>query len=438
MELKQLFHLFADNLFVRYLMIKGKIKMKNYGWIFLLLIGVCDCAQSTNGTASDSTDTSSTATDNSSTSTETSSIGTDTSSTGTDTGSTTTETSSIGTDTSSTATDTSSIETDTSSAGTDSSTTATDTSSTATDTSSTGTGILFGFWGLNNFSDSSAELDAVNANFNATVFQVAADVSRYTIRELGWIDGHMKVTMRLTRDHQYYTTDGTATGPFSLALWKAELDRWNTIESGTTTYAAEVQPYITDGTLVGHMILDDIQNFSVDPTAAELDEMARYSQTLFPGLMTFVRNKATTMPVPTAGKYVYLDACVNQYTNYPGYSDGDITIYARDQAQTALDLGLKIINGMNIADGGDGTSAHLGASAAGSSGIPHYAMTATEITTYGTALLAHGLAQSPIMFLMWEYDGIQVWQDGSIGSNYFDTADVKAALAGLGVLAAEY
>jgi len=300
------------------------------------------------------------------------------------------------------------------------------------------TSILYGFWGMNTFSDSPTDINAVAADFNATVFQVASSDPEYAVnQQLPDVeDSLMKVTMRLTEDHESYT-DGS--GNFDIGLWKSDLDRWTAIDVGGATYADEVLPFIENGTLVGHMLLDDIYTFAGNPpTGDELDEMASYSQTIFPGLMTFVRAKASDMPIPSGGSYEDLDACVNQYTNYPGFSDGDVTIYAETEAQTALDLNLQIINGMNIADGGDGSSGQLGATAAGSSGIPKYAMTATEITTYGTALLAHGLAQDPIMFLMWEYDGSQIWQDGSIGSDYFSQADIAAALAGLGTLAAEF
>lgn len=274
--------------------------------------------------------------------------------------------------------------------------------------------ILFGFWGLNDFIDADG-LEQVQTDFNSTVFQVASSGPGYTVNTLLPLvkESGMKVTLRMTPGPDY-------NNDFDLEGWKDHIDTW--AESG-------VQAYIDDGTLVGHMLLDDILNFSyisgsTDPTGDELDEMARYSEEAFPGLMTFVRNQATTTPVPTGGEFTYLDAVVNQYR----YQEGDVETYVATESATADSLNVRSIYGMNIVDGGDGTS--------GIEGIrtEKYAMTATEITEYGEVLLA--AADYPL-FLMWEFDGEDLWQDGTtIGSDYFSQAALKAALAGLGTIAA--
>lgn len=270
--------------------------------------------------------------------------------------------------------------------------------------------VLFGFWGLNgNISESG--LADVAERFNASVFQVASSAPNYTVTTLLPLvqASGMKVTLRMTEDHSAYTTDGN----FDLALWKVQLVAWQ--NSG-------VQTYIDNGTLIGHMLLDDIDTFTgTDPTAAELDEMARYSQELLPGLFTFVRQKCSNMP---EGNYLYVDACVNQYTNYQGYSDGPVNDYIVEQTMAAEERSLNMINGLNIANGGDGSSGQVGWSAG------KYAMSAEEITTYGTALLD---VPDVEMFLMWEYDAEELWSDGAtIGSDYFDSPELRAALAALG------
>ncbi len=291
------------------------------------------------------------------------------------------------------------------------------------DTHEPATPILFGFWGLNGYHTTEGLAD-VQTRFNATVFQVAGSASNYTANTLLPLveASGMKLTLRLTRDHSYYTTSGN----FDLAKWKTELDAWDSYN---------IQSYIDNGTLVGHMLLDDIDTFSgSDPTAAELDEMARYSEEKFPGLMTFVRQKCNRMPTPSIndGQYIYVDNCVNQYTNYPGYSDGPIADYVMAQKAAADSLGLGVINGLNIANGGDGSSGQTGWSTG------KYAMSAEEITEYGEALLAMPDVQ---MFLMWEYDGDELWYDTtdaiSAGDEYFNQPELQAALAGLGELAAE-
>lgn len=270
--------------------------------------------------------------------------------------------------------------------------------------------VLYGFWGLNGYISEAGLADVAN-RFNASIFQVASSAPNYTVTTLLPLvqASGMKVTLRMTEDHSAYTTDGN----FDLELWKAQLTDWE--NSG-------VQTYIDNGTLVGHMLLDDIDTFSgTDPTAADLDEMARYSKELMPGLMTFVRQKCGNVP---EGNYQYVDACVNQYRNYQGYSDGPVSDYIVEQTAAAEERGLDMINGLNIADGGDGSSGQVGWSAG------KYAMSAEEITTYGTALLN---VPDLEMFLLWEYDAEELWSDGvTIGSEYFDQPELQAALAELG------
>lgn len=274
--------------------------------------------------------------------------------------------------------------------------------------------LLIGFWGLNGFITEEGLTDVSN-RFNASVFQVASSAPNYTVNTLLPLvrESGMKVTLRMSGDHSAYTTDGN----FDLEKWKTDISEWE--NSG-------VQEFIDDGTLVGHMLLDDIDTFEgTNPTASDLDEMARYSKELMPGLMTFVRQKCSNMPEPIreSGEYEYVDNCVNQYTNYQGFSDGPIDEYIIEQTAAAERFNLGMINGLNIADGGDGSSGQAGWSSG------KYAMSAEEITSYGEALLDVPDLQ---MFLMWEYDGEEIWSDGiTIGSDYFDQPEIQAALASL-------
>lgn len=348
--------------------------------------------------------------------------------------------------------------TDGSSTGSGSSTSGGSTSGSSTSDSSTGTDtgsgetpspVLFGFWGLNGFNNSAEELNGINTQFSATVFQVSGEAVPYSINQLGWVhDSSLKITMRFTHDYdQYKKIDGS----FDINLWKADLDSWTAdadgVGAGTETFADQVIPFVTNGTLVGHMILDDIANYSfdnptaLDPTAQELDEMACYSDSIFgDNLMTFVRQRCDLVPaLPSGARYQCLDACVNQFTNYPGNPDehGDVNAYASVVAAAASDRGLQVINGLNIADGGNGDS--------GQAGITnnHFAMSADEITDYGTVLLDKTFFPDLQLFLMWKYDGLHDWNGNSVPlndptavSSYFNGTDVTAALKALGDAAA--
>lgn len=273
---------------------------------------------------------------------------------------------------------------------------------------------MYGFWGLNGYVSPVGFAD-VQERFGITGFQVASAVPNWAVHTLLPMvrDAGLRVTLRLTHDHTTYTVDGD----FHLESWKQQLPEWK---------GSGVEEFIEDGTLVGHMLLDDITNFpGSDPSAADLEEMARYSKELLPGLMTFVRQQATDMPVPEAGQYVYVDAAVNQYVA----SEGDVEAYAEEQEARAAELDLGVINGLNIADGGDGSAGRPGFS-------PHrYPMTAEEITEYGTVLAN---VPSCGMFLNWEYDAEQPWSDGTIGADYFDQPELQAALADLAEVVAAH
>lgn len=275
------------------------------------------------------------------------------------------------------------------------------------------TGPLYGFWGLNGFWTTQGLMDVADRT-GMGVYQVACADPRDAIgtmlpqaRAAG-----IRMTLRMTGDHERYTRNGD----FDVHAWKAQLAPW--LGSG-------VQPYIDDGTLVGHMLLDDIHTFPGDPpTAAELEEMARYSKSVLPGLMTYVRERATQMPVPDGGTYAYVDANVNQYKAL----DGDVREWAVAESTQSRALGLGLIHGLNLPDGGDGRSGQPGWRP------DRFAMSADEVREYGAVMAdVDGVG----MFLNWEYDNEEPWTDGSIGATYLRQPDMEAALRELGELVAQ-
>ena len=267
----------------------------------------------------------------------------------------------------------------------------------------------FGFWGLNGYVTPNGLAD-VKQRMGITVFHHATRFPELGVDELlpKVRAAGLRVTLRLTGDHQHYTN---ADGDFDLASWKAMLAPWK--DSG-------VLEFVRDGTLAGHMLLDDIENFEGrDPDAADLEEMGRYSEEIIPGLMTFVRHRATGLPTPEGGRYRFVDAVVNQYLA----ERGDVETYARAEASRATELDLVVINGLNIADGGDGSSGQRGWRK------NKWAMTPEEVERYGTVL-----ANVPecAMFLLWEYDAEETWSDGSIGATHFDAPSYQAAFSSVG------
>lgn len=275
-------------------------------------------------------------------------------------------------------------------------------------------GIPFGFWGLNGKVDP-VGLKDVQTRLGATVFHTATRGPRYATEQLlpmAKASG-MQVSLRLTGGHEFYTAPN---GDFSLEMWSGMLERWRD---------AGLEPFIADGTLVTHMLIDDMYLFEGrPPTAEDLEAMARLSHEILPGLRTFVRARATELPVPAGGRYRHVDFCVNQYH----HKRGDVNVFVGENMKQAKALDLGVINGLNIADSGDGSSGQPGWRKG------HWALSAGEITRYGRPLVR---APEAAMFLAWEYDAEEKWSDGSVGAAYFDQPDKLAALQGLARVARE-
>lgn len=266
--------------------------------------------------------------------------------------------------------------------------------------------IPFGMWGLNGFHDPSG-LQSVREQFGLSVFHTATYSSSWGVDTMLPMarDAGLRVNLRMAGDHHWYTTHE---GDFDIEGWKDMLAPWA---------GSGVEEFIADGTLAYHMLLDDIANFDGQgPDGDDLEEMARFSKSILPGLAVAVREEAARMPTPTSGHFTQLDVSLNQYVS----SYGDVEDYALINEEAAASLGLGIVNGLNIADGGNGSSEQAGWSE------NHWAMSADEIVEYGYVLTA---VPDCLMFLAWEYDGEEQWSDGSVGSDYFDRpANTEALL----------
>ncbi len=265
--------------------------------------------------------------------------------------------------------------------------------------------VPFGMWGLNGF-HYPAGLEAVRDQFGLSLFHTSTYSPSFAVYTLLPMvrDAGMSVNLRMAGDHHWYTNGD---GDFEIEEWKAMLEPWE---------GSGVQEYIDDGTISYHMLLDDIANFEGrSPDGDELEEMARYSKQILPGLPTVVREEAGRVPAPTGGSFSELDAAINQYTTLLG----DVEDYALINESASHDLNLDIIMGLNIADGGDGRSGQPGW------GENHWAMNADEIVEYGYVLSA---VPDIVMFMAWEYDAEELWSDGTIGADYFDRPDNTEAL----------
>ena len=190
-------------------------------------------------------------------------------------------------------------------------------------------------------------------------------------------------------------------GTFNFEKWKGMVDRFRNIDFSS---------YIADGTVLGHYLLDEPNLASrwggkIIPQET-VEAMAEYSKRLWPGMTTFIRvvpSWLANSPI----NYTHLDAAWAQYAAYKG----DPSQWLAKEISVAQSKGLGLMVGMNVLNGGDGSSGIHGTRG----GV--YNMSASELKTYGTALLSHPYACG---FVMWDYR-----------TEYFGRADIKGAMAEL-------
>jgi hypothetical protein len=182
----------------------------------------------------------------------------------------------------------------------------------------------------------------------------------------------------------YTNADGT----FNFSMWKARVDRYSSID---------FTPYISDGTVIGHYLIDQPQCSTCWGGQAiphdTVEAMAQYSKQYWPTMTTIARAAPTSLR-EYSGPYVYLDAGWAQYT----VRQGDINSFIADNVAAAQAEGLGLIVGLNVLKGGDNLSS----------------LTASQIKTFGPVLLS-----SPYVcaFISWQYE-----------SEYFSRSDIKSAM----------
>lgn len=212
-----------------------------------------------------------------------------------------------------------------------------------------------------------------------------------------------RVLIKLAGGENTYKDPG---GGFNLDKWKAGVARYKNIDFSS---------YVADGTIVGHYLVDEPHfdgrwGGKVIPPAT-LEEMARHSKSLYPTLITLVNAPANYLAQATVS-YVYLDAAWAMYRSITSTSPG---AWVAQQAKRAKSKGLGLVAGMNVLDGGNGSSGLRGTQ-------PRtWMMSAAELRSYGTALLSQSYVCA---FSMWQYN-----------STYYSRADVKSAMADLSALA---
>lgn len=226
--------------------------------------------------------------------------------------------------------------------------------------SATYTGIPFGYFGQ--------PTEAYGSVFNGASRII---FSQYVMKELATIKARGgRVALKLAGGDKYFKD---ADGDFNLSKWKARIDLFKGVD---------LRPYIADGTIIGHYLVDepnDPANWNGRPISpATLEEMARYSKSIWPEMATIVR----TTPDYLDRSHRYLDAAWAQYLDRKGPPQD----FIRSNVAAAQDRGLSLVVGLNVLHGGTPTGT---------------AMTASEVLSWGSTLLA---STYPCAFISWTYD----------------------------------
>jgi hypothetical protein len=206
----------------------------------------------------------------------------------------------------------------------------------------------------------------------------------YLNRELAAIKARGgKVILMMAGNERYYKTGGR----FSITKWKQRISRFRGVN---------FSQYIKDGTVIAHYLIDepnDPRNWGKPIPGSTLEEMARYSKQLWPGMPTVVRAEAVYL-AKFSTQYRSLDAAWAQYVTRKG-APGD---FIKRNVSAAQKKGLALVTGLNVTMGG-----------------PHNRpMSSALIKSAGSTLLASGY---PCAFISWDYR-----------SHYASSSTVKDAM----------
>jgi len=166
-------------------------------------------------------------------------------------------------------------------------------------------------------------------------------------------------------------------GRISVAAARRFLESW-----------PDITPYIRDGTVWGIIVSDDIKGRRIwgpgAPYYAEIDSIAKVVKERWPDARTIVRAPPSIMNY----RWKWVDWAWAQYGNLPRM--GEVTSFRDRQLAEAESLQLCVVFGLNIVNGGDGSSGK---------GVPRrHLMSGGEFLRYYRALLPY----TPLAF-HWQY-----------------------------------
>lgn len=232
----------------------------------------------------------------------------------------------------------------------------------------------------------------------------------------------IRLVVSLPGSRSTYTN---ADGTFNLTLWKQRMDRWR-------TYASLLDKYYQSGTIVGNYLVDEPHCSGCwggkTIAYADVEEMGRYAKSFLPNLPTLVR----TTPGWLLGwgqSYPSIDGAWAQYEGPLHYPSANMTPeqFRDKNVADAKKLGMSLVFGLNVLDGGDGSSGIMGAMGVST----RWVMSASEVEHAGTVFAGSSYACS---VMDWRYSLTYTSSrltsaQLSLIQKFDDRSDVKAALA---------
>jgi hypothetical protein len=207
----------------------------------------------------------------------------------------------------------------------------------------------------------------------------------------------VKLVLAMTGgSHAQYMSVINGVYQFDMGKWKAKMDLYN-----TPALRAAVSSAVSEGIIVGNILMDEPANISPDNSwgpagtmnKARVDTMAAYARAIFPTLPMGVTQDYT---IWQEDSYRKLDFIISQYRARKGdvvqYRDNALALGARDRH--------KILFSLNVLDGG----ARLPGCPIPETGGPgtygpNCRMTPEEIRKFGSVLGPAGCA-----LVMWRYE----------------------------------
>jgi hypothetical protein len=202
--------------------------------------------------------------------------------------------------------------------------------------------------------------------------------------------GKLRVVLTLAGSGDHFRNpDGT----FNLAMWKSRIDTYRDVD---------FSPYVTEGLILAHYLIDEpyapMTWGGHQVSRAVIEEMARYSKSIWPTLPTAVRAPPGWLGLGDTS-YLSLDIAWAQWAG-PGRGGGSWRTpeeFRDENVAQAKRLGLGLVFGLNYLNGGDGSSG-----VRGTREHPNlWQMSPTELVDVGTLLVQ---APYSCAFLSFRYE----------------------------------